>query len=108
MNLDAARKSLDQAREINPTEPHLWIGYGTVAEMLGKPGEIIEDVQHELSFHPQEVEFYPKLAQGQVRQGDSPAALVTLRSWVKAAPDDPEASLVLVPATARPCQRRSL
>jgi hypothetical protein len=96
MDLDAARKDLDQAREINATEPHLWIGYAAVAQMLGKPSEIIADMQHELSFHPQEIEFYTPLAEGQIHEGDSKAALTTLRSWVKAAPSDPHALAFLV------------
>jgi tetratricopeptide (TPR) repeat protein len=89
MDLDAARKSLDDARAINPTEPHLWVGYATIAEMLGKPNEVAEDTQHELSLHPDEVEFYLKLYALQLLTQDTKGALSTLRSWEKAAPNDP-------------------
>jgi hypothetical protein len=96
MDLDAARTNLDQALQINPTEPHVWLGYSMIAEMLGKPSEASGDVQRELTYHPEEVEFYSDHAKQQLRLNDLQGALATLRAWVKAAPSDPHALAFLV------------
>ena len=95
LDLDSARKSFDEANKLNPTQHGLWAGYAAVAEMLGKVFETSADLQHELAFHPEEVQFYRPLVQLQLKSGDTAAALATLHTWVKAAPDTPDASLAL-------------
>ena len=85
--LDEARKSYDQAARLNETQPGLWAGYALIAQALGKQNEMIEDLLRELSYHPDEVQYYAPLSVGQLSSGDREASLATLRSWVKAAPD---------------------
>ncbi|HEV2646560.1 MAG TPA: DUF3857 domain-containing protein [Acidobacteriaceae bacterium] len=95
MDLNNARKLLDQAAAINPTEPKLWVGYGIVAELLGMRHQELEDVQRELTYHPDEAPVYAYLAQLQLAGNDSASALATLRTWVKLAPDTPQAATAL-------------
>lgn len=90
-DLDAGRQSLDEARAINPTEEGLWVGYGMLGYLLGKQTEAMNDMQHELTYHPDEVQYYFPVAQQQQRNGDTDGAVETLRSWVKAAPDSVKA-----------------
>jgi tetratricopeptide (TPR) repeat protein len=95
MDLDNARKLLDQAEAINPTQLGLWSTYAGIAGLLGMNNQAWDDIQRELSYHPEEVQLYSGLAQAQLTQGNSQAALATLRSWVKAAPGSPDAALAL-------------
>ena len=95
MDLDASRKYLDAARAINENEPQLWLGYATIAELLGQSNELIDDIQHELSLHPHETMLYAPLAKTQIKHNDPEAALATLRTWVKIAPTDRDAALGL-------------
>jgi len=89
MDLDTGRKDLDDAEKINPTEPGLWSGYAMAAQLLGKQTEVLADLQHEITYHPDETLLFPVLYQGQIRMGDRTDALKTLHAWEKAAPDDP-------------------
>jgi len=98
MDLDTGRKDLDDAAKINPTEPRLWAGYATIAQLLGKQTEVVTDLQHELTYHPNETNFYQALYQYQMQLQQPAAALQTLRSWEKAAPDDPIPARRLVSA----------
>ena len=98
MDLDAGRKHLDDAAKINPTEPNLWIGYAMAAQLLGKQTEILADLQHELTYHPDETRYYPFLYDSQVRMGEHDASVQTLRAWEKAAPDNPDPAMYLVDA----------
>jgi tetratricopeptide (TPR) repeat protein len=94
-DLDNARKLLDQATAINPTEPLLWSSYAGVAALLGMNNQAIQDMQRELTYHPGEVQFYPGVADAQRNSGDAKGSLDTLRAWVKAAPDSPTAAIAL-------------
>jgi tetratricopeptide (TPR) repeat protein len=94
-DLDNARKLLDQAAAINPKQAGLWIGYASIEQQLGAQTKVLQDMERELTFHPEEVRYYPAVAQGELSMGDSKAALATLRAWVKAAPDSPAAALAL-------------
>jgi tetratricopeptide (TPR) repeat protein len=95
MDLDSARKNFDEANKINPTQRGLWAGYAAVAEMLGKTSEVKTSMQHELAFHPEEVQLYRPFVQVQLRSGDTTGALATLHAWTKVAPDTPDASVAL-------------
>ncbi|HXE07781.1 MAG TPA: DUF3857 domain-containing protein [Acidobacteriaceae bacterium] len=96
MDLDTGRKDLDAAAKLNPTQPYLWAGYATVAQLLGKQTEVVTDLQHEITYHPDEIRLYATLYQYQIQLKDGPGALQTLRSWEKAAPVDPTPPLRLV------------
>jgi tetratricopeptide (TPR) repeat protein len=95
LDLDGARKLLDQAEAINSTEPYLWSGYAAIAEQLGTNIQALEDMQRELTYHPEEVQFYPYVSSVELGTGDMKAALATFRSWVKAAPDSVPAAIAL-------------
>jgi hypothetical protein len=95
MDLDSARKLLDQAEAINPKQPNLWSTYAGVAQMLGIQTQVLQDMERELSYHPDEVQFYSWVAKAEVATGNPKAALATLHAWVKAAPGSPEAALAL-------------
>ncbi|HWG17034.1 MAG TPA: DUF3857 and transglutaminase domain-containing protein, partial [Acidobacteriaceae bacterium] len=62
MDLDAGRKDLDEAAKINPTEPSLWAGYALAAQLLGKQTEIVADLQHEVTYHPEEAQYYAPIS----------------------------------------------
>lgn len=96
MDLDSARKALDQAAAVNPTEAGLWAGYANLAFLLAKRNESFEDIQRELSYHPDEVQYYPAIARYQLQMKDPNGALATYRAWVRLAPDAGEAALGLV------------
>ena len=95
MDLDTARKNLDEANKIKSTQRGLWAGYASVSQMLGKPTEANQNLSRELSFHPDEVQLYHPLELGQLQAGDTTGALATLRAWVNAAPETPDAALAL-------------
>jgi tetratricopeptide (TPR) repeat protein len=94
-DLDNARKFLDQATAINPTEPLLWSAYAGLASLLGMKNQAIEDMQRELTYHPDEVQFYSGVANAQRSNGNTKGSLDTLRAWVKAAPNSPAAAVAL-------------
>lgn len=96
LDLGAARKLLDDARALNPTERGLWLGYGAVASQYGVSTEAVEDFQRELSYHPEQVQLYSYIAQEQRRRGNTAAAVKTLRAWIAAAPDNSNAAVILV------------
>ena len=96
MDPEGARKLLDQAKAINPSERDLWTGYGAVASMLGASTEATNDLKQELIFHPDETRLYNYIAMEQTNHGDTAGAIETLRSWVKATPASTEANLALV------------
>lgn len=96
MDPDAARTLLDQAKALNPTERGLWMGYAAIAGQFGAATEVIEDLQRELTYHPEQVRLYNFIGQEQLRRGDHDAALATYRKWVTAAPDSPEAAVALI------------
>jgi tetratricopeptide (TPR) repeat protein len=94
-DLDHARKLLDQASAINPTEADLWTAYASIEQQLGVQTKVQEYMERELAYHPEEVQYYPWVAQVELSTGD-PKAVATLRSWVKAAPGSLDAALALV------------
>ena len=94
-DLDTARTLLDQAAAINPTEAYLWSDYGIIAELLGMKNQMLEDLQREVTYHPQEVQMYAPLANAQLQNSDTKASIATLHAWVKAAPDSRDAALAL-------------
>ena len=96
MDLDAGRKDLDEAAKINPTEPGLWAGYANAAQLLGKQSEVVADLEHEVTFHPDEAQYYSLLYNSQSRMGRPDAAIITLRAWEKAAPGNPDPPYFLV------------
>ena len=95
-DMDGARSSLDEAAKINPTQQALWASYAEIARLLGKPAEMINDLQRELQYHPDLVILYRPLAQIQLATKDTDGAIATLRAWGKVAPDSSEAALALV------------
>jgi transglutaminase-like putative cysteine protease/tetratricopeptide (TPR) repeat protein len=95
MDLDSARKHLDEAAAINPTEPNLWTSYAEIARLLGASQQVFDDIQRELSYHPDEVRLYPLAASYLATQRDTKGEFATLHSWVKAAPDSAEAAIKL-------------
>src|SRR6185312_9854647 len=72
MDLDTGRKDLDAAAKLNPTQPYLWAGYATVAQLLGKQTEVVTDLQHEITYHPDEIRLYATLYQYQIQLKDGP------------------------------------
>ena len=96
MDPEGARKLLDEAKAINPSQRDLWTGYAAVASMLGASTEATKDLKQEIIFHPDETRLYNYIAMEQTNHGDMAGAIETVRSWVKAAPLDPDASLSLV------------
>ncbi len=96
MDPDASRALLDQARALNPTERGLWMGYAAVADQFGAASEAIEDLERELTYHPDQVGLYRYIAQAQQRRGDHDAALATFRKWAAAVPNSSDAATSLV------------
>ena len=95
LDLDQARKLLDQAAAISPTQPRLWVSYAAVAELLGMKNQELEDIQRELVYHPEEVQFYEPIAKTLLAAGESTEALAMLRTWVRQAPDSAPAAIAL-------------
>ena len=95
-DLDGARKLLDQAAAINPTQAGLWSAYAGVAQLLGMKNQLLEDMHKELTYHPEEVQFYKPVAMVELGTSDPKASTATLRAWVKAAPDSVDAAVALV------------
>jgi tetratricopeptide (TPR) repeat protein len=88
-DFDAAAKSLDQVKALNPEQAWLWMGYGLLALQHNAYPEALDDLKKELKLHPAqtavyalELEVYERLAQHQEE-------LDTLRAWVVADPADP-------------------
>jgi tetratricopeptide (TPR) repeat protein len=96
MDPDGARKLLDQAKALNPRERGLWMGYAAIDSQLGKSDEAVQDLRNELAYFPDEVKIYHWLAMQKLTNHDQQGAIVSLRQWVKAAPNDPDAALALV------------
>ncbi len=98
MNPTRATQLLDEAKALDPKQRRLWGGYAAVAYSLGEIGQAMEDVEKELTLHPDEVQMYAFLAGLQQTRGEKDLALTTLHKWVDAAPDDPAATVVLIRA----------
>jgi tetratricopeptide (TPR) repeat protein len=94
-DLDTARQLLDQAAAINPTQANLWTGYAGIEHQLGIETEMLKDMERELSYHPEETQYYAGVAQDELITRDEKTAMATLRAWVKAAPESPDAALAL-------------
>ena len=87
---------LNRQRPSIPPQRGLWGVYAGIASQFGAGSEAVEDLQRELSYHPEEVSLYAFIGQEQQRRGDRDAALVTYRKWAAAAPSSPEAATSLV------------
>jgi tetratricopeptide (TPR) repeat protein len=90
-----ASELLDQARSINPTQENLAGAYAALSYDRGNWTEAILNYQKEVTLHPAEVWVYAPMASAQVLANHRDDALQTLRTWVKAAPDDPAATAAL-------------
>lgn len=96
MDIDTARRLLDQARSLNPQQRMLWGEYAYASYLLGEISKATEEVNKELALHPDEVQMDGLLASLQQTRGEHDAALATLRRWAAAAPDNPDPALALV------------
>ena len=94
-NWDAAQKKLDEAKALNPKQAYLWSNYGYLASMYGRPFEAGEDFKREIASHPDEPNVYMLLADTQIQQRDSQAAIATLQKLVALAPEDEQATGML-------------
>jgi predicted Zn-dependent protease/transglutaminase-like putative cysteine protease len=83
-----ARKALDEAAKINPSEGGLWSGYGLVDMTENKRDDAIKDCKKEIENHPEEIPVYRTLAGLQTGQHHSDDAIQTLHDLLKAAPTD--------------------
>jgi tetratricopeptide (TPR) repeat protein len=85
---------LARAERINPKQRNLWAAYGSLYVSRHEPQKAIEALEKEVRFHPDNVYAYRLLAYA---QGLGPARnpdqqIVTLRSLLKQAPGDVEAT----------------
>jgi len=84
MDMAEAKKLLDQANKVNPSQRGLWAAYGAVAMALGERNEAIKDLARELSAHPDMVVVYPMLTSLHQQGNDNAASEATLRRWIAA------------------------
>ncbi len=91
-----AQELLDEAKSINPTQQNLAGDYGALNYDRGNWTEAILNYQKEVALHPAQVWVYDPMARAQVLTNHRDEAIQTLRTWVKAAPENPAASVALV------------
>ena len=100
MDTVRALRLLDQAKEKNPKQRHLWGQYGYAAYLQGEITKAAEDVQKEMDLYPDEIQMNGLLSTLQSSRGDHEAAAATLHRWAEAAPDDPNPVVALMVALA--------
>jgi tetratricopeptide (TPR) repeat protein len=91
-----ARKKVDEAKAINPSQAYLWSHYGFLALMYGMPVEATEDFKRELAGHPDEENVSILLARSQLQQGKQDDALATMKELAVRSPSNLQNNQLLV------------
>jgi tetratricopeptide (TPR) repeat protein len=90
-NFDSARKSLDQAQQLNPTETGLWAEYGYLDLMQSKREDGIAAYRKEIENHPENFAVYRSLAGTLMAANRPDEAVETLHALLKADPENADA-----------------
>jgi predicted Zn-dependent protease/transglutaminase-like putative cysteine protease len=85
---DAARLKLDQASKLSPNERGLWAGYGYADFSQNKVEDGFKAYKKEIEIHPENSGVYYTLAALQEFHNQPEESENTLRSLLKAMPDD--------------------
>jgi tetratricopeptide (TPR) repeat protein len=88
-DFDAATKSLDQVKALNPEQAWLWMGYGLLALQHNAYPEALDDLKKELKLHPEQTSVYALELEVYERLAQHPEELDTLRAWAAADPANP-------------------
>jgi tetratricopeptide (TPR) repeat protein len=84
--LDAARDAVSQAAGLSPNTRGLWWLRASLLFLSGKPDLALAAMQKEVDLHPDFIEAYRALAQGEMQFGKTERAIETLRGGLKANP----------------------
>ena len=93
-----ARENLDKAKTLNASQAQLWSAYGYMAFRHGEVTEALKDYEKELALHPDEMAVYQALAATQMALDRKVDGIATMRRWVAAEPNNPQATVLLVNA----------
>jgi predicted Zn-dependent protease/transglutaminase-like putative cysteine protease len=90
-----AKKKLDQAQKLSPSQPFLWSNYGYLAMQNGDVHKAIDDYKLELSTHPDEPNVSRLLAATYMQQHQFDDAVTTLQAAIGLNPADESTVLYL-------------
>jgi tetratricopeptide (TPR) repeat protein/transglutaminase-like putative cysteine protease len=95
-DLGSAKETLDEVKEKNPNEEHLWSMYGLLAEVMDRNYEVaIDDFRNELEAHPDDGATVAALAGLQTKAHDPEGARKTLQGYLDRHPDDARLAIYL-------------
>ena len=86
---------LDKAKALNPDQSGLWGMYGSIEFHKGDLAGAAQDYQKELTLHPSQKQFYPRLVQAQLALRKKDDAKASLRQWEQADPANAAPALEL-------------
>ncbi|MDP9039220.1 MAG: tetratricopeptide repeat protein [Acidobacteriota bacterium] len=85
----AARKTLDQVKQIDAEQPGLWVAYAMLDSRGGPSLEAIADLKKELAAHPGETQVYLILVPLYQQLAMHTEEMEALRQWSATNPSDP-------------------
>jgi tetratricopeptide (TPR) repeat protein len=84
-----AETLLEKAKQLNPQQKMLWFDLGRIAMDRGQKWEALQDMQAELTNHPDEDEAYRQAVSLALAGRDKKSAEQTLERWSKQYPTNP-------------------